>query len=99
MALRLKDLLIGPPIPTQKLSENKLNKLADSLYMVIHGHPPLPEIGEMEEALPIEEGALPYGKWILSQLEREAADDHGDGIKVMGGGSALYDLIKLDHGS
>lgn len=27
MAIRLKDLLIGPPIPTQKLSEKKLNKV------------------------------------------------------------------------
>jgi amino acid transporter len=27
MLLRLKDLLIGPPIPTQKLSEKKLNKV------------------------------------------------------------------------
>src|SRR5512138_2959037 len=27
MATRLKDLLIGPPIPTQKLSEKKLNKV------------------------------------------------------------------------
>lgn len=27
MAMRVKDLLIGPPIPTQKLSEKKLNKV------------------------------------------------------------------------